>query len=104
MGVAEITVEEPEEKKNKKKSNKAKKKSNYEEVLETVRRITLSDTEAQGIVDVVLMKQTGHKDDGEDWVEPGKETEAQKKSRQLADLSSQLEEEKSKSSGLEKKM
>jgi len=102
--VAEITVEEPEEKKNKKKSNKAKKKSNYEEVLETVRRITLSDTEAQGIVDVVLMKQTGHKDDGEDWVEPGKETEAQKKSRQLADLSSQLEEEKSKSSGLEKKM
>jgi len=104
--VAEIVEEPVDEKKSKKKNNKTKKKSHYEEVLETVRRITLSDTEAQGIVDVVLMKQTGHKDDGdgEDWVEPGKQSDAQKKSRHLAELTEQLEEEKSKSSGLEKKM
>jgi len=96
-----------EEKKSKKsaKSAKQSKKSNYDEVLETVRRIKLSSSEAQGIVDVLLMKQTGVDADTEgDWVEPGKETEAKKSARQLAEVTEQLEEEKNKSSGLEKKM
>lgn len=97
-----------EEKKSKKSAKSAKqpKKSNYDEVLETVRRIKLSSSEAQGIVDVLLMKQTGAEaDDAEgDWVEPGKETEAKKSARQLAEVTEQLEEEKNKSSGLEKKM
>eukprot|EP00088_Acartia_fossae_P002238 TRINITY_DN1088_c0_g1_i6.p1 TRINITY_DN1088_c0_g1~~TRINITY_DN1088_c0_g1_i6.p1 ORF type:complete len:826 (-),score=346.64 TRINITY_DN1088_c0_g1_i6:982-3459(-) len=108
--VTEIQPEETEEKKKKKGGNKgAKKKSHYEEVLDTVRRVPLTNTEAQGIVDVLLLKQTGR--DGEDegvgdgeWQEPGKETEAKKMTRQMAELSEQLEEEKSKSSGLEKKM
>jgi len=108
--VAEIVPVEAEEKKKKKpvKEN-GKKKTNYEDVLEIVRKVQLSSTEAQGIVDVLLLKQTGqgsnlNESTGGEWVEPGKETEAKKMSRQLAEVTEQLEEEKNKSSGLEKKM
>lgn len=104
----ESVKEDVEEKKKKKPSKeKGKKKSNYDEVLETVRRVQLSNTEAQGIVDVLLLKQTSFSSDNDadgEWVEPGKETEAKKMTRQLAEVTEQLDEEKNKSSGLEKKM
>jgi len=110
--VAEIVpVVETEEKKKKKsgKENGKKKSSSYEDVLEIVRKVQLSSTEAQGVVDVLLLKQTGqgsnlNESTGGEWEEPGKESEAKKMTRQLAEIAEQLEEEKNKSSGLEKKM
>jgi len=109
--VAEIKAEPVEEKKKKKEvkptKEKAKKapKSHYDEILAVVRKSPLSSTEAQGIVDVLLLKQTGKEDaEGDDWIEPGKENETKKLTRQIAELTEELEQEKVKSAGIEKKM
>lgn len=114
--VAEVKVDDTEEKK-KKKDTKAKdtkvakdkpkktQKSHYDEILSVIRKSPLSSTEAQGIVDVLLLKQTGKDEEGgDDWIEPGKENETKKLTRQIAELTEVLEEEKVKSAGIEKKM
>lgn len=98
-------AEETEEKKAiKKKTKKAATKSNYDEVLAVIRKTPLSSTEAQGIVDILLLKQTGKEEDSDEWIELGKETEAKKMSRQLGEVTVELEGEKEKSAALEKKM
>lgn len=100
--------EDQDEKKKKKpskeKSKKAAKNSNYEAVLEVVRKAALSDTEAQGIVDILLNKQTGKVEADDDWIEQGKESENKKMARRVAELQVSLEEENCKSGNLEKKM
>jgi len=108
--VGDVKTDEAEEKKKKKggKDSKPKKsnKSNYDEILAVIRKSPLSSSEAQGIVDLLLVKQTGKDEsmDGDDWIEPGKESEAKKTARLLSDLTAELEEEKSKSSTWEKKI
>jgi len=99
-------AEETDEKKAMKKKTKkaAATKSNYDEVLAVIRKTPLSSTEAQGIVDILLLKQTGKEEDSDEWIELGKETEAKKMSRQLGEMTVELEGEKEKSAALEKKM
>jgi len=103
----EPKVEETEEKKKKKApKEKLKKstKSQCDEIMDIIRKSPLSDTEAQGIVDILLLKQTGKEENADDWIEPGKENEAKKMARQIAELRVELEEETGKASNLEKKM
>jgi len=104
----EPKVEETEEKKKKKapkdKQPKKSTKSHCDEIMETIRKSPLSDTEAQSIVDILLLKQTGKEENADDWIEPGKENESKKMARQIAELRVELEEETGKASNLEKKM
>jgi len=100
-------VEEADEKKKKKAPKDKSKKSNKsqcDEIMDIIRKSPLSDMEAQGIVDILLLKQTGKEENSDDWIEPGKENEAKKMARQIAELRVELEEESSKSANLEKKM
>ncbi|XP_023345415.1 myosin-10, partial [Eurytemora carolleeae] len=107
IDIVEVEEDKESEEKKKKKSGKEKikkTKSHYEDILEVIRKSPLSDTEAQSVVDILLLKQTGKEENGEDWIEPGKENESKKQARQLSELQTELEEEKSKSGSLEKKL
>lgn len=75
------------------------------DVISQVRQATLTDTEVQALIDILLLKQSGKEEAADDWIEPGgKESEAKKTARQLAELQELLQEEQNKATNLEKKL
>lgn len=105
VDVEEIKSAEQEEKKKKPAKEKQKQnKRKYDEIQDVIRKSALTDTEAQGIVDMLLKQQTGKEERNSDWIEPGKETESKKMTRKVTELQADLNDEKEKSNNLEKKI